>query len=717
MQDSSVQDICTDPSHLDPYFEANEPKQEDLRWRLGPLAVKMSGPQGRKARAALRLPAWAVRAGLFQVQRVVLRNSLLKLAGVFLASVPVVLFGAVFYELASGTSFWDGIVHIYGALYKIPGVTVFGEVNKQTEQVMNIAWLGGSFTFAILLGVVTEDITNYVAGVREGNIAVEADNHTLILNWNDDTLPLLRQIAVSRRERDNFAGPVVILANRPKLEMDAECNQGLAGMGLDVDTRSGVPFSVTDLEKVAAGTARTVLLLSNDHVSADAGKQQAAAVLGVQTCRSNLKTRPGLRLLPQNIAVQEAGDAEDTHMVACAKSLADASTQRLQLTVLDSRRDISALAAQSAIQPGVASVYCSIVQQAEGTSGFYLKSFKELDGLSFGQARRAFNGVVVCGYMRRDNGKYRTILSPNEREMLQEGDQMIALAKNVEFQPNLESAASYIFPAGFESANALKEVRDDPVPGMPPGKRIIIAWFNHDLEDLANALACFAPDYSQATVICANELEGLPKEETKGPCKFRLIHGDPTKTEMLNNAGVENADSLIVGGIEHKDHREADAVMLAMLMVLQDACARYKRSSRKPLHVIGQIRRQETVTVANHLLERLGEGQVTAELLQPDELVSGMMAQIAAEPNMASLLTDFIYSPEGRDLGLRPPTDYYIKLDEPCSFELISELCRLRGETALGYIATDDGNVQLNPLAKASRVFDKDDRIIVLARG
>ena len=71
----------------------------------------------------------------------------------------------------------------------------------------------------------------------------------------------------------------------------------------------------------------------------------------------------------------------------------------------------------------------------------------------------------------------------------------------------------------------------------------------------------------------------------------------------------------------------------------------------------------------------------------------------------------------GRDLGLRPPTDYYIKLDEPCSFELISELCRLRGETALGYIATDDGNVQLNPLAKASRVFDKDDRIIVLARG
>lgn len=77
----------------------------------------------------------------------------------------------------------------------------------------------------------------------------------------------------------------------------------------------------------------------------------------------------------------------------------------------------------------------------------------------------------------------------------------------VDFKPQLETAESFGFPAGFESANALKQVRDDPVPGMPPGKHIIIAWFNHDLEDLANALACFTPDGSKATVICANELE------------------------------------------------------------------------------------------------------------------------------------------------------------------------------------------------------------------
>ena len=82
------------------------------------------------------------------------------------------------------------------------------------------------------------------------------------------------------------------------------------------------------------------------------------------------------------------------------------------------------------MQPGVASVYCSIVQQAQQTSTFYLRRFEKLEGLSFGQARRAFDGVVICGYMRREHGKMRTLLNPCDRDILEEGDQIISLAHN-----------------------------------------------------------------------------------------------------------------------------------------------------------------------------------------------------------------------------------------------------------------------------------------------
>ena len=95
--------------------------QEDVQLRVGQLAVKLKGAEGRRTKAILRVPAFLLRLGLFRVSRIVLKNSLLKLLGVFAFSVPVILFGAAFYQVASGKPFWDGMVHIYGALYKIPG--------------------------------------------------------------------------------------------------------------------------------------------------------------------------------------------------------------------------------------------------------------------------------------------------------------------------------------------------------------------------------------------------------------------------------------------------------------------------------------------------------------------------------------------------------------------------------------------------------------------
>ena len=36
---------------------------------------------------------------------------------------------------------------------------------------------------------------------RSGNYEVVASNHTLVLNWNSQTVPLLRQIAINKMER------------------------------------------------------------------------------------------------------------------------------------------------------------------------------------------------------------------------------------------------------------------------------------------------------------------------------------------------------------------------------------------------------------------------------------------------------------------------------------------------------------------------------------
>ena len=52
------------------------------------------------------------------------------------------------------------------------------------------------------------------------------------------------------------------------------------------------------------------------------------------------------------------------------------------------------------------------------------------------------------------------------------------------------------------------------------------------------------------------------------------------------------------------------------------------RDRDSPAHVVGMVRQPETVEVANFLIDKMGHGVLTAELLQPDELVSGIIAQV-----------------------------------------------------------------------------------------
>lgn len=58
--------------------------------------------------------------------------------------------------------------------------------------------------------------------------------------------------------------PVVILAEREKEEMDAELRAALRGFSIEWHTRMGYPHSISDLQRVAAGQAKNVILLNPD---------------------------------------------------------------------------------------------------------------------------------------------------------------------------------------------------------------------------------------------------------------------------------------------------------------------------------------------------------------------------------------------------------------------------------------------------------------------
>ena len=56
----------------------------------------------------------------------------------------------------------------------------------------------------------------------------------------------------------------MVLADREKEEMDEELRHSLKGYKIEWHTRSGAPHCSSDLERVAAGQAKNVILLDNN---------------------------------------------------------------------------------------------------------------------------------------------------------------------------------------------------------------------------------------------------------------------------------------------------------------------------------------------------------------------------------------------------------------------------------------------------------------------
>lgn len=91
--------------------------------------------------------------------------------------------------------------------------------------------------------------------------------------------------------------------------------------------------------------------------------------------------------------------------------------------------------------------------------------------------------------------------------------------------------------------------------------------------------------------------------------------------------------------------------------MVQDLLIESQRSRSHPVHVVGVVRNPQTVKVANYMVKDLGQGTMTAELLQPDELVSGLMAQVTSHAAIFALLlmyhSSFVVLRQGQIHGRR----------------------------------------------------------------
>ncbi|KXZ51761.1 hypothetical protein GPECTOR_11g205 [Gonium pectorale] len=373
--------------------------------------------------------------------------------------------------------FRDALLRCYCILNNVPGTDIVSEPDRMAFFVLNAMYIVGLFTFAVVIGVLSDDIQTSVAEARLGNSPVPERGHTVILGHNRQLVEVVRQVATVRADRGSavFPAPLVVLAplERAKLEQQLKDELGAAAAAAVV-TRQGSPLQLLDLQRVAAGRAQTVIVLAPDEEGGPAGgetgagghslsaeAQQAVTLAALEHLRSSLVSaasgRGAAALGDQTVVVQH--DSALDLIRAAAGERRPAAERRRELVSVSSLNSLARTQAQCATQPGLSAVLSSLLQQRAGSPEFYISELPhELRNRSYGEVRGLFRRAVLCGLYDADAAVKAAALTSEEERMEAEANR--ALILNPSDDTVVESRHSLVLLA--DTVNDLQHE-----PGVP----------------------------------------------------------------------------------------------------------------------------------------------------------------------------------------------------------------------------------------------------------
>ncbi|XP_077248803.1 ion channel protein isoform X2 [Tasmannia lanceolata] len=377
---------------------------------------------------------------------------------------------------------------------------------------------GGMLIFAMMLGLVSDAISEKVDSWRKGKSEVIESNHILILGWSDKLGSLLKQLAIANKSLGG--GVVVVLAERDKEEMEMDIAKlEFDFMGTSVICRSGSPLILADLKKVSVSKARAIIVLAADENADQSDARALRVVLSLTGVKEGLRGH----------VVVEMSDLDNEPLVKLVGG-------ELIETVV-AHDVIGRLMIQCALQPGLAQIWEDILgfENAE----FYIKRWPQLDGMRFEDVLISFPDAVPCGVKVAANGG-KIILNPDDDYVLNEGDEVLVIA---------EDDDTY-------APGPLPEVRRGCLPNVfsPPKfpEKILFCGWRRDIDDMIMVLEAFLAPGSELWMF--NEVPKKEREkklrdgglDLSGLVNIKLVHreGNAVIRRHLENLPLETFDSM-----------------------------------------------------------------------------------------------------------------------------------------------------------------------------
>ncbi|KAF5185250.1 Ion channel like [Thalictrum thalictroides] len=564
---------------------------------------------------------------------------------------------------------------------------------------------GGMLIFAMMLGLVSDAISEKVDSLRKGKSEVIEKNHILILGWSDKLGSLLKQLAIANKSLGG--GVVVVLAERDKEEMELDIAKLEFGLlGTSVICRSGSPLILADLKKVSVSKARAIIVLASDENADQSDARALRVVLSLTGVREGLSGH----------VVVEMSDLDNEPLVKLVGG-------ELIETVV-AHDVIGRLMIQCALQPGLAQIWEDILgfENAE----FYIKRWPQLDGLRFEDVLISFPDAIPCGIKVASNGG-KIILNPHDDYVLKEGDEVLVIAEDDDtYTPGpLPEIRRGVFPSHFSASKY-------------PEKILFCGW-RRDIDDMIMVLEAFLPPGSELWMF--NDVPEKEREKKLtdggldlfGLVNIKLVHrkGNAVIRRHLESLPLETFDSILILADESVEDSivHSDSRSLATLLLIRDIQSKRLPSKKAstPLRHTGfshssWIREMQQASdksiIISEILDSRTRNLVSvsriSDYVLSNELVSMALAMVAEDKQINRVLEE-LFAEEGNEMCIRPAEFYLYDQEELCFYDIMIR-GRQRQEIVIGYRLAAAERAIINPLDKAlQRKWSLDDVFVVIS--
>ncbi|KAH9726867.1 putative ion channel CASTOR [Citrus sinensis] len=565
---------------------------------------------------------------------------------------------------------------------------------------------GGMLIFAMMLGLVSDSISEKFDSLRKGRSEVVEQNHTLILGWSDKLGSLLNQLAIANESLGG--GIVVVMAERDKEEMELDISKmEFDFKGTSVICRSGSPLILADLKKVSVSKAHAIIVLAED------GNADQSDARALRTVLSLTGVKEGLR----GHIVVELSDLDNEVLVKLVGG-------DLVQTVV-AHDVIGRLMIQCARQPGLAQIWEDILgfENCE----FYIKRWPTLDGMPFEDALISFPDAIPCGVKVASCGG-KIIMNPDDSYILQEGDEILVIAEDD------DSYAPAELPM-VKQASFINIAR----PAKMPQKILLCGW-RRDIDDMIVVLDAFLAPGSELWMF--NDVPENDREKKLidgGLDLSRLMNislvnreGNAVIRRHLESLPLESFDSILILADESVEDSaiQADSRSLATLLLIRDIQAKrlpYREARVSQVHRgsfsqgswIGEMQQasDKSVIISEILDPRtknlLSMSKISDYVLS-NELVSMALAMVAEDRQINDVLEE-LFAEEGNELHIRQ-ADLYLRKGEELSFLEVILRARQRREIVIGYRSANAERAVINPPLKSEkRRWSLQDVFVVIA--